>query len=503
MERKPLAGKNPGETQSINRLKSDWNSLYIAGEWVGRENRPTIKDYDPYTQKIMTEIPSATSEDVDRAFEAAENVQREMVHRTPQELAQPIMEAINFIHENLGDIIPLLEAESGSTHMKAHAEIEQITVPMMCEASSFPFRAFGESMTSIIPGKENLVKRQPAGIVSVISPWNFPLHLSMRAVAPALALGNAVILKPSSDTPICGGLLLAEIFDKTSLPKGFFSVLPGSGGEIGDRIASHPKTRVVAFTGSTEVGREVASKAAHVLARPALELGGNNAHIVLEDADIDRAVDAGIFGSFFHQGQICMRINRHLVSRSIYEEYVRRFTERAASLVWGDPRDSNCIIGPVINEKQKSKIMDLIEQSVEQGAKVTTGGKAHGLVIEPTVMRDVKNDHPIAFYETFGPVAPMIPFNSDEEAISMANGTPYGLSGSVHSRDLQRAFEVASHVDTGMIHINDQGVNDEPHVPFGGVKSSGMGRYNGDAVIDEFTELKWISFQMQPRDYPF
>jgi aldehyde dehydrogenase (NAD+) len=503
MERKPVTAKRPGEDQSINRLKSDWNYLYIAGEWVDRENRPTIKDYDPYTQKIITEVPSATSEDVDKAFEAAERVQHKTMHRTPQEMAQPILEAINFIHENLEDIIPLLMAESGSTDLKAHAEIEQIAVPMMREASSFPFRAFGDSMTSIIPGKENLVKRQPTGIVSVISPWNFPLHLSMRAVAPALALGNAVILKPSSDTPICGGLLLAEIFDKTNLPKGLLSVLPGSGGEIGNRVASHPKTRVVAFTGSTEVGREVASRAAHVLARPAMELGGNNAHVVLEDADIDRAVDAGIFGSFFHQGQICMRINRHLVHRSIYEEYVHKFTERAASLVWGDPRDPNCIIGPVINEKQKSKIINLIEESIEQGAKVTTGGHAHGLVIEPTVMRDVKNDYPVAKNETFGPVAPIISFNSDEEAVSIANGTPFGLSGSVHSRDLQRAYEVASRVETGMIHINDQGVNDEPHVPFGGVKSSGMGRYNSDTVVDEFTELKWISFQMQPRDYPF
>jgi aldehyde dehydrogenase (NAD+) len=418
-------------------------------------------------------------------------------------MAQPIMEAINFIQENLEDIVPLLVAESGSTHSKAHVEIEQITVAMMREASSFPFRAFGESMRSVIPGKENLVKREPAGIVSVISPWNFPLHLSMRAVAPALALGNAVILKPSSDTPICGGLLLARIFELTPLPKGLFSVLPGSGAEIGDRLASHPKTRVVAFTGSTEVGREVASKAAHVLARPAMELGGNNAHIVLEDADIDRAVDAGIFGSFFHQGQICMRINRHLVSRLIYEDYVGKFTKRAATLAWGDPDDSSTIIGPVINEKQKSKIMNLIEQSVEKGANLTTGGRAHGLVIEPTVMRDVKNDYPVAQNETFGPVAPIIAFDSDEEAVEMANGTPFGLSGSVHSVDLQRAYQVASRVDTGMIHINDQGINDEPHVPFGGVKYSGMGRYNSDTVMDEFTELKWISFQMQPRDYPF
>jgi aldehyde dehydrogenase (NAD+) len=325
------------ENKPTNSLKTDWNSLYVGGKWINCGSRTVIKDFDPYTGKIVAEIPSATKEDVDMSFAEAERVQRSNIHRTPQDLAKPINEAISIILANSAYISSLLASESGSTLTKAQFEVEQVTVPMMNEASSFPFRAFGESMTSVIPGKENLVKRQPTGIVSVISPWNFPLHLSMRAVAPALALGNAVILKPSSDTPICGGLL-AKIFDQTSLPKGLFSVLPGSGGDVGDQIARHSKVRVVAFTGSTEVGREVASKAAHVLARPAMELGGNNAHIVLEDANVDRAVDAGIFGSFFHQGQICMRINRHLVHKSIYEEYVSKFTKRAASLAWGGPK---------------------------------------------------------------------------------------------------------------------------------------------------------------------
>jgi aldehyde dehydrogenase (NAD+) len=484
-------------------VDSEWNSLYLGGRWVKRDNRSVIKDQNPYTEEVFVEVPAATAEDVDTAFNTAVKAQKDNSDRTPQDLAQPILESINVMLSNLQDIAKLVVAESGSTITKALFEIDNIGVAMMREAASFPFRTFGESMTSVIPGKENIVKRQPVGIVSVISPWNFPLHLSMRAVAPALALGNAVILKPSSDTPICGGLLLAKIFDQTSLPKGLFSVLPGHGSEIGDKIASHPLNRVVAFTGSTEVGREVASKAAHNLARPAMELGGNNVHIVLDDADLDRAVDAGIFGAFFHQGQICMRINRHLVHSSIYDEYVNKFTKRASSLKCGDPSDSTTNIGPVINEKQKSKIMNFILQSVELGAKITTGGHAHGLVIEPTVLRDVKNDYPVSYNEVFGPVAPIISFDSDDEAIGLANGTPYGLSGSVQSQDLKRAYLVASSVDTGMIHINDQGVNDEPHVPFGGMKSSGMGRYNSDSVMDELTELKWISFQMHPRQYLF
>jgi aldehyde dehydrogenase (NAD+) len=233
-----------------------------------------------------------------------------------------------------------------------------------------------------------------------------------------------------------------------------------------------------------------------------MELGGNNAHIVLEDTDVELAVAAGVFGSFFHQGQICMRINRHLVHRSIYERYVQRFTERTSALRWGDPRDPDVVIGPVINARQRDKIMELIEQSVDEGATVTTGGHAHDLVIEPTVLRDMRNEYAASYNEVFGPVAPIIPFGSDDEAVELANATPYGLSGSVQSRDVARAYRVASRVETGMIHINDQGVNDEPQVPFGGVKASGMGRYNTDTILDEMTILKWVSVQLEPREYP-
>jgi aldehyde dehydrogenase (NAD+) len=478
-----------------------WSQLFLGGEWV-RGGGGTIADDDPYSGELLANVGAASADDVDHAFEIADRSMHAYRTRTPQELAQPILDAIELLRSNIDKVAQLLTLESGSTATKARFEVEQVTIPMMQEAASFPFRSFGTSIRSRIPGTQNVTERLPAGIVSVISPWNFPLHLSMRAVAPALALGNAVILKPSSDTPITGGLLLAELFDKTSLPKGLFSVLPGHGEQVGDRIAGNTKNNVVAFTGSTEVGREVAAKAAGALARPAMELGGNNVHIVLDDADLDHAVAAGIFGSFFHQGQICMRINRHLVHRSVYEDYVREFTARAGALRWGDPRDASTEIGPVINQRQHDRIMSLVEESVGRGATVTTGGASHGLVIEPTVLRDMANDYPAAFNEVFGPVAPIIPFDTDDEAIALANGTPYGLSGSVQSRDMARAYEVASAVETGMIHINDQGVNDEPQVPFGGMKASGMGRYNTETIMDEMTTLKWYSFQLEPRQYP-
>lgn len=502
-----MASKEKGATRSESRTVPDvsddaWSRFYLAGEWVEPGDREMIKDLNPYDQSAIAEVPMATREDADQAYEEVTRAVREHRDRTPQALARPIEEAMQLIEDNAEAIASLLAAESGCAAPFGAFQVHQITLPMMREASSFPSRATGETISSVIPGKENIIKRQPAGIATVISPWNVPLHLSMRAVAPALALGNGVVLKPSSETPITGGLLLAWAFEQTSLPTGLLSVLPGKGSELGDYIAGHPASRVVAFTGSTEVGKQVAAKAASVLARPAMELGGNNAHIVLDDADVEQAVASGIFGSFIHQGQICMRNNRHLVHASLYEEYVERFTERASSLTWGDPQDPETVIGPVINQRQRDKIMTLIEDTVDQGAKITTGGEAHGLVIEPTVLRDVTNDMPAAQNEIFGPVAPIIPFEEDEEAIELANATPQGLSGSVHTTDLQRGYRIANGVETGMIHINDQGINDEPHVPFGGVKESGLGRYNADTIIDEMTELKWISFQLEPREYP-
>ncbi|MFC6723802.1 aldehyde dehydrogenase family protein, partial [Halobium palmae] len=263
----------------------------------------------------------------------------------------------------------------------------------------------------------------------------------------------------------------------------------------------HPDLDVLSFTGSTEVGRHVAGRAAENLALPAMELGGNNAHVVLEDADLDLAVEAGVFGSFTHQGQVCISINRHLVHESIYDEYVDRLAERASELTVGDPSDPDTQIGPIINEAQVEKMMGYVEESTAAGATVETGGERDGLFVEPTVLSDVTNDMAAACNEHFGPIVPVVPFADDDEAVELANDTDYGLSGSVQSTDLSRAKRVAMAMDTGMVHINDQPLNDEPHVPFGGTKGSGLGRYNADAILREFTTTKWISVQHEPREY--
>jgi aldehyde dehydrogenase (NAD+) len=485
----------------LPRLGSDgWESLYLDGEWETREDRLAVED--PYELEELVSVSAASEETVDAAYEVAAEAQREWADAPPQRRAAVIQNALEVIEERHEELVELLAREAGGTRLKAEVELDTAT-GMMELAAGFPLDSPGQHDRSVTPGKENIVKREPVGVVGVISPWNFPFHLSMRAVAPALALGNAVVLKPASDTPITGGLAIARVFEEAGLPEGLLNVVPGRGSEIGDRVAGHEISRVIAFTGSTPVGRGVASRAAEALSEPAMELGGNNAHIVLSDADLDQAVDAGAFGSFVHQGQVCISINRHLVHESLYDDYVAALADKAESLPTGDPKDEETIVGPIINESQRDQMIEYIEETIEQGATLEAGGEVDGLVLEPTVLSGVENDMAAACNEHFGPIAPVIPFSDDEEAIELANATEYGLSGSVHSGDRERAERVADRVETGMIHINDQPVNDEPHIPFGGVGASGIGRYNGDAIKDELTTTKWISIQREEREYPF
>ena len=481
---------------------ADWNALYVDGDWRSPEDRKTISVENPATQEQVWDVPAGTVADIDRAFEAAIDAQSAWEETLPQERGELIKRVDALIEEHHETLTELLAVESGSARPKAAREFTS-TGEMMTDVATYPFRVQGSHSRSKVPGKENLVKREATGVVAVISPWNFPFQLSLRAVAPAIALGNTVVLKPASETPIAGGMLIGKLFEAAGVPPGVLNVVPGHGSEIGDRVASHPDLDAVAFTGSTDVGKRVASQAAERLAFPAMELGGNNPHVVLEDADIERAVNAGIFGTYMHQGQICISINRHLVHESCYDEYLDRFVERAATLPVGDPLDEETVIGPIINEHERDRILAFIEDSVADGATLELGGGNDGLFVEPTVLSEMENDMAAACNEHFGPVAPIVPFESDAEAIELANDTEYGLSASVHSRDRGRAERVADAIDAGMVHINDQPINNEPHVPFGGMKDSGMGRYNGEYIIDELTETKWVSVQRDEREYPF
>lgn len=483
-------------------VDGDWDALFIDGEWRSVPDRDRRSVENPTTRETFAQVPDGTVEDVDEAYEAAVTAQPDWAKTTPDRRAEVVRTVASLLEEYEDEIRELLAVEGGSAPSKQAIE-HGGAVTFVHDAASFAFRMSGRHNQSKIPGKENIVQRKPAGVVGVISPWNVPLKLSIRAVAPAIATGNSVVLKPAGVTPITGGLLIARLFEMAGLPDGVLNVVTGPGSTVGDRTASNPASDVVAFTGSTGVGRAVGKNAVDHFALPALELGGNNPHVVLEDADLGTAVDAGIFGSFWNQGQVCISINRHLVHESIYGEYVERFTERAAELEVGDPREDDTVVGPIIDESQRDEILEYIDRTVEEGAILETGGDHDGLFVEPTVLSGVTNDMTAACNEHFGPVAPIIPFSDEEEAIELANATEYGLAGSVHSSDRGRARDVADRIDVGMMHVNDQPVNAEPHVPFGGMKGSGVGRYNGDWIINEFTEPKWTSVQREPREYPF
>ncbi|WP_455449885.1 aldehyde dehydrogenase family protein [Natrinema thermotolerans] len=482
--------------------ETGWNALYLDGEWVPAGDRDLIDVENPATRTSLTTVPSGTEDDVDEAYAIAEEAQAEWAQRPPQERAGIVSEACRLLGEYADDLETLFAVECGGVGLKADFET-QLAQGTMEVGAGLAMRDGGRRKDSVTPGKENLLVREPAGVVGVITPWNFPLYLSSRVVAPAIALGNSVVLKPDEHTPMTGGLVLAKVFEEAGLPAGVLNVVPGYGHEIGDHFSGHSVPSVMSFTGSSEVGRGVGQRAVGAYTEPALELGGNNAHIVLEDADLERAIDAGAFGSFTHQGQECISINRHLVHESLYDEYVAGLADRAEQLPIGDPLEEGTLVGPVINESQRDKIVGFLEESVERGATVEAGGDYEGLFVEPTVLSDVTSDMPVACNEHFGPVAPVVPFETDEEAIRIANDTEYGLSGSVHSADVARARDVADAMETGMVHINDQPLNDEPHVAFGGVGASGMGRYNDEWILETLTSVKWISVQREPREYPY
>ena len=498
-----------GQSEPALSVDADWNRLYIDGAWRSPGDRETISVEDPSTREEWTQVPAGTVEDVDEAFEAAGRAQERWADKPPERRAELMRDVLALVEEHEEELTELLATESGSSQLKSNVEIST-SADDVAEAATFPFRSDGDIRESNIAGKENLVKREPAGIVSVIPPWNFPLHLSIRAVAPAVALGNGVVIKPASETPVTSGLAIAKLFEMAGAPSGLVNVVTGRGSEIGDRVAGHPDVEVVAFTGSTPVGRRVAKQAVDSLAFPAMELGGNAPNVVLEDADLDNAISGSAFGSFSHQGQVCISINRHLVHEDVYDEYVEGLVEKAEMVPAGSAHSQATFVGPIVNESQRDEILDYVERTVEAGATLETGGKTvemdgvdDSLVVAPTVLSDATNDMAAACNEHFGPVAPVIPVSSDEEAIELANDTQYGLAASVWSGDRNRAEDVADAIDAGMVHINDQPIHEEPNVPFGGMKASGIGRFHGDAIVRELTEEKWISVQREPRTFPF
>jgi aldehyde dehydrogenase (NAD+) len=478
--------------------------MCIGGRWREGTGEKVLDDVDPFSKDVLLRIRSANEEDVDEGFRGAASAQANWARTSPSARSAVVRRAGEIMEERRDEILDWLVHESGSTRIKANVEWEYARA-VTFEASTFPSRMEGPIVPTDVPGKESRVYRRPVGVVGMISPWNFPFHLSSRSIAPALALGNTVVIKPASDTPVTGGLLLAKIYEEAGLPSGVLSVLIARGSAVGDAFTRHPTPRVLSFTGSTAVGKRIAElgSTGPMLKRVVLELGGNSPTVVLDDADVELAVDIAVFGKFLHQGQICMAINRLIVDAKVYDEFVERFVERARSLPVGDPGKPDTVIGPVINDEQLQHHLEHIERARAEGARELLGGRPMGLVLPPHVFVDVTNAMSIAREELFGPIVPIIRVSGEDEALRVANDTEYGLSASVVTRDVERGNVFAQAVEAGMTHVNDSPVNDIATCPFGGEKNSGIGRYNGHWAIDEFSTTHWISVQHERLRYPF
>lgn len=482
---------------------SGLDKLFIAGTWRDGASGESAADTNPFDQEELATHVLANREDVDEAYAAAARVQPAWAATSPAERAALMARAVRIFDERHDELVAWCQRESGGIRAKAEFEVgaaRNITE----EAASFPYRMHGDIFPSDTPAKENRVYRQPLGVVGVISPWNFPMNLSNRSVATALAVGNTVVLKPASDTPITGGLLLAKVYEEAGLMEGALSVLVGRGSEIGDYFVEHPVPKFISFTGSTQVGRGIGAKATGGarIKRVALELGGNCPLVIRADADIDQAVDIAIAGRFLHQGQICMSTNRIIVDASIADEFTRRFVARAGALVCGDQTDPATDIGPIINESQFQGLLAKIQRALDQGATLALGGDPVGRVLPPHVFTEVDPSSDIALLESFGPLAPIIVAHGEEEALAYANMSEYGLSAAVVGGDVEAATEFALKIDAGMTHVNDMTVADEQHVPFGGEKNSGLGRFNGRWILEEMTRTHWVSVQHAPHPYP-
>jgi acyl-CoA reductase-like NAD-dependent aldehyde dehydrogenase len=482
---------------------ADINKQFINGEWVEGSTDRKKSITNPFDGSILEEVVLADKSDIDLAYEAAKEAQKNWRHLPDEEKIQVFENAIKIIEENKDELIDIIIKDTGGSFLKANLEINTI-IGVLKEAGSYPEKLNEKQISNApIPGKENRIHLDPVGVVSIITPFNVPLILGIHSLVPALATGNAVVLKPDFQVGLSGGGIIARIFEKAGLPKGVLNIILTEIDEIGDYFIEHPIPEVICFTGSSEVGKHVAVTAGKHLKRVVLELGGNSPFVVLEDADINQAVDASIVGKFVHQGQICMAINRFIIHQNVYDEFVEKFINRAKSLTYGNPLDPKIVLGPIINQKQITKINKLIERAKNEGATLALEGKQEGNMITPYVFTNVTNDMEVAQSEIFGPVALMIPFKDEQEAIDIANDTIHGLSAAVFTSDVEKGYELAKQFESGMAHVNDQPINDVPGVPFGGEKNSGVGRLGGRWSIESFTTPKWISVQKEKRKYPF
>ncbi len=477
--------------------------LLIGGEWVEASGGGTFDRSDPLTGGTVTRAAAAGRADARRAVDAAAAAFPAWAATPAGERRTLLNAAADRVMEAAPDIAAAMTEEVGGTFGWGMFNCD-LASRMLREAAAQAYAVVGEVIPSDVPGSLAMGVRQPAGVVVGMAPWNAPVILGTRAVATPLAYGNTVVLKASEQCPRTHAAIVRALVG-AGLPDGTVNLVihaAEDAPEVVDELIADPATRRVNFTGSSKVGRLIGIKCAEHFKRCLLELGGKAPLVVLADADLEAAADAASFGAFMNSGQICMSTERIVADRAIASELGAKLAERAAKLTVGDPRDPATMIGPVVHDGARERILELIEDARAKGADVLTGGDADGNLVTPTVLANVTPEMRIYEEESFGPVVTIVPVSGTEEAIETANDTEYGLSAAVFSEDVDQAMEVARRIESGICHINSSTVHDEPQMPFGGVKASGWGRFGGRAALEEFTELRWMTIQQGARHYP-
>lgn len=464
---------------------------------------PYLERANPVSGEVVTRVPAASVADARHAANVAASAFPKWSNMSPSARREIIARAADIMVERSEDVIAMICAESGGTRAWGELNIK-LGAAILREAAAMTTQISGEVIPADRPGSLAMSVRQPCGVVLSMAPWNAPVVLGCRALAMPLACGNTVVFKASE---FCPGIhsMLGEIFTAAGLPDGVLSILhtpDSSAAEVVETLIAHPAVRRINFTGSTRTGRVIANLCARHLKRALLELGGKAPLIVLDDADIEEAAKAAAYGAFAFQGQICMSTERIIVHDDIADAFIERLAALADAITAGDPSKDESRIGPLIGEHAAIRVKGLIDDALQKGARLVAGGRQQGVWVDATVLDGITPNMRVYHEETFGPVASIIRFVDVDEAVSIANDTEYGLAAAVFGRDVTRALDVARRLESGICHINSSTIHDEPQMPFGGVKSSGYGRFGGKAGIDEFTELRWLTIQSGKVDYP-
>ncbi|RZQ60950.1 aldehyde dehydrogenase family protein [Amycolatopsis suaedae] len=480
--------------------------LFIGGEDVPALDGGTTEDLNPYTGQVYAAVAAGGPADVTRAVDAAAEAFPEWAATAPGQRRRILLRAADILEDRAEQVRALMAAEVGEVAGFAAFNVG-LAAGILREAAAAAGGPVGEVLATDAGDRMSLALREPAGVVAAFAPWNAPLILGTRSLAVPLAVGNTVVLKPSEAAPIACGLFIADVLREAGLPAGALNVVtnaPAGAAAVARTLIADARVRIVNFTGSTEVGRIIGTTAAEHLKPALLELGGKNALLVLDDADVGYAVNAATFGSFNNAGQICMSTDRVLVHRSLADEFTEKLAARAASLPHGDPADPGTVIGPLISADAARRVAKLVDEAVAAGASLRAGGgEADGARYPATVLAGVTPAMRIFTEEIFGPAVTVITVDDDEEALAVANGTDYGLTAGVITEDSRRGLAIARRLRTGIVHVNNQTVDDEPQVPFGGVKNSGYGRFGGRWGVEAFTTTKWVTVAGEHAVFPY